>query len=132
MCRQIVKRCTPLIGTAKMGDVAATFKTVGEMLILGGQFKESVTVLELALSIFPKVTQVDCSVRGLRLAWRGVARRGVAWRGVAWRGRAWRACVACVRGVRAWLACVVCMRAWHGGARVNARADSLGPLRLRL
>lgn len=47
-----------------MGDVAATFKTVGEMLIMGGQFRESITVLNLALAIFPKVTQVDCSVSG--------------------------------------------------------------------
>ena len=48
-----------------MGDAAVMFKTVGEMLILGGQFQEGVTVLDLALSIFPRVTQVDCSVRGV-------------------------------------------------------------------
>ena len=63
MCRKIVKRCTPFINTPKSGDVAATYKTIGEILVLGGQLRESVTVLDLAITIFKGVTQVDCAVR---------------------------------------------------------------------
>jgi len=69
VCAKIVTRCAPLIDSPKAGDAAVTLKTIGELYCVSGEYKKSVTVMNIALSIFPKVTQVDCAVSPWLCAW---------------------------------------------------------------
>jgi hypothetical protein len=45
------------------GDTAVMFKVVAEIFLAAGHYKESVKASEVALSIFPKIVGLDCSVR---------------------------------------------------------------------
>ena len=70
-----VERCQPLIKTAKNGDVAALFKTIGEVLLLAGvlgghlgsnmlyagHVELAISILSQAVMIFKEVTQIDCT-----------------------------------------------------------------------
>lgn len=62
VCRRIVNRCKPLVKSHKMGDAAATFKTIGEMYVLAGEYTGAVDLLNSAITIFGQVKQVDCTV----------------------------------------------------------------------
>ncbi len=75
VCKKVVERCMPLIKSPKMGDVAATFKSIAEVYVLGGMCREAVVILDIAVSIFNTVTQVDCSVSSGSVTSRGSGRR---------------------------------------------------------
>lgn len=56
-----ILRSEPLTTTNKKGDVAALYKTIGEVLLLAGHNDMAIPVLTKAINIFKGVTQIDCS-----------------------------------------------------------------------
>jgi len=54
-------RSEVFLETEKNGDVAALYKTIGEVLLLAGHNESAISVLSKAIGIFRKVTKMDCS-----------------------------------------------------------------------
>ena len=56
-----VKRTQEFLKGPKAGDVAALYKTIGEIFLLAGHNEKAIPILSLAITIFQGVTQIDCS-----------------------------------------------------------------------
>jgi len=61
LLQKAVDRAAPLLKTPKKGDVAALYKTCGEVFLLAGENQIAIKVLTEAVAGFKETTQIDCS-----------------------------------------------------------------------